>query len=99
MANNAQLARMRQMGRHNDRQIFSSSDDNAMMKQIEATHSPDGREVDVKPVLVLIEEILHRASPDIDGVINVQLFSSLFFHFYTRLTSFPDVVFDCAYFP
>ncbi|KAM7483127.1 hypothetical protein LguiB_007710 [Lonicera macranthoides] len=70
MANNVQVPRMKQMGRHNDRQILSSSDDNAMMKQIDATHSPDGREVDVKPVLFLIEEILHRTIPDIDGFIN-----------------------------
>ncbi|KAF2308433.1 hypothetical protein GH714_009611 [Hevea brasiliensis] len=41
-----------------DRLMFSSSDDNAMTKQIEATHSPDGREFDAKPLLQLVEDYL-----------------------------------------
>ncbi|KAF8378190.1 hypothetical protein HHK36_029527 [Tetracentron sinense] len=42
--------------------------DEIIMKQIQATHAPDGREVDVKPLLVLVEDILHCAEPSIDGV-------------------------------
>lgn len=53
-----------------DRRMFSSSDDSAMMKQIQSTHAPDGRVVDVKPIMLVIEEILRRASPGIDAVIN-----------------------------
>ncbi|KAJ6424146.1 hypothetical protein OIU84_025013 [Salix udensis] len=36
--------------------------DNVMMKRIERTHAPDGREVDVKPFLHLVEDILKRAT-------------------------------------
>lgn len=50
--------------------MFSSSDDSAMMKQIQSTHCPDGREVDVKPIIHIIEYILHRVTPSIDGVLN-----------------------------
>ncbi|KAI9108739.1 hypothetical protein K1719_020044 [Acacia pycnantha] len=38
--------------------LFATSDDTAMMKQIQATHAPDGREVDVKPIIHIVEEIL-----------------------------------------
>ncbi|MFS8029165.1 putative sieve element occlusion, Thioredoxin-like superfamily, protein SIEVE ELEMENT OCCLUSION [Helianthus anomalus] len=47
-----------------DRHMFSSSDDNAMMKNILATHAPDGTYFDVKPLLQIIEDIIHRANPD-----------------------------------
>lgn len=57
-----------------DRRMFSSSDDSAMMKQVVATHSPDGREIDVEPILLVIEETLHHAIPaNIDGVIDVRV--------------------------
>ncbi|KAK9277623.1 hypothetical protein L1049_007169 [Liquidambar formosana] len=49
--------------------MFSSSDDAAMMKQIQATHAPDGREVDVKPLLQIVEGILRRAAPTIPGIV------------------------------
>lgn len=47
-----------------DRHMFSSSDDNAMMKHILATHAPDGTYFDVKPLLQIIEDIMNRANPD-----------------------------------
>ncbi|CAK7332481.1 unnamed protein product [Dovyalis caffra] len=46
-----------------ERHMFASSDDNAMMKQIQATHAPDGREFSVKPLLHIVEDILLRATP------------------------------------
>lgn len=52
-----------------DRHFFSSSDDNAMMKQIQGTHAPDGREVEVKPFLYIIEDIFKRAGFGIPGFI------------------------------
>lgn len=52
-----------------DRHLFSSSDDNVMMRQIQGTHAPDGREVNVKPLLHIVEDILHRATPSLDGVL------------------------------
>lgn len=54
-----------------ERRMFSASDDSTMMKQVQATHTPDGREVDVKSILKIIEDILHRATPSIDGVLSV----------------------------
>lgn len=40
--------------------MFSTSDDSAMTKQVQATHAPDGREIDVKPILQIVDEILLR---------------------------------------
>ncbi|CAL5421235.1 unnamed protein product [Camellia sinensis] len=51
-----------------DRHIFATSDEDAMMKQIQTTHVPDGREVDVKPLIYIIEDIMHRATPSIPGL-------------------------------
>lgn len=52
--------------------MFSSSDDSAMMKQVVGTHSPDGRDVELEPILKVIEDTLHHAIPaNIDGVIHV----------------------------
>lgn len=53
--------------------MFSSSDDQVMMKQILAAHAPDGREIPVKLFLQIVEDIFHRvtiAAPDIVQVIN-----------------------------
>ncbi|XP_008786702.1 protein SIEVE ELEMENT OCCLUSION B-like [Phoenix dactylifera] len=46
-----------------ERHLFSSSDDNIVMKQILATHSPDGRDVDARPLFHLVQDILQRATP------------------------------------
>lgn len=51
--------------------MFSASDDMAMMKQIQATHAPDGRLIEVKPILKIIESIFQRATPSIHGILNV----------------------------
>ncbi|XP_050224081.1 protein SIEVE ELEMENT OCCLUSION B-like [Mercurialis annua] len=50
-----------------DRHLFSSSDDNAMSKQIQATHSPDGRQFDVKPLLHIVEDIFYHSAPTTDS--------------------------------
>lgn len=74
MATSAQPAAVKPSSRQlikRDRGMFSASDDSAMMKQIQATHSPDGRELEVRPILNVIEAILHQVAPGIDGVINV----------------------------
>ncbi|KAI9087650.1 hypothetical protein K1719_030520 [Acacia pycnantha] len=56
------------MRQRRERKMFSTSDDTAMMKQVQATHAPDGREVDVRPVLQIIEEILiHAIARTVDG--------------------------------
>ncbi|KAK9061696.1 hypothetical protein SSX86_018879 [Deinandra increscens subsp. villosa] len=43
-------------------QIFSASDDNVIMKQVLDTHLPDGTDVDVKPLVHIVEEILRHAT-------------------------------------
>ncbi|KAM7272951.1 hypothetical protein ACFE04_027615 [Oxalis oulophora] len=52
-----------QQTRKGDRRLLAAaSDDNAMMKQVHTTHAPDGREVDVRPIILIIEDILSRAN-------------------------------------
>ncbi|XP_052205367.1 protein SIEVE ELEMENT OCCLUSION B-like [Diospyros lotus] len=43
--------------------MFSSSDDSAMLNQIQTIHAPDGREIDVKPLLHVIENIMNHSGP------------------------------------
>ncbi|KAK8502857.1 hypothetical protein V6N13_003326 [Hibiscus sabdariffa] len=49
--------------------MLSMSDDNVMMNQILATHAPDGREFDVRPLLYLVEDILNRATQHVDFLV------------------------------
>lgn len=63
------------------RSMFVSSDENVMMRQIQETHTPDGRHVDVKPLLNIVEDILNRATL-IDSAIlpvSIIIFSLLIF--------------------
>nr|CAD1824466.1 unnamed protein product [Ananas comosus var. bracteatus] len=48
-----------------ERHLFSASDDSAIIKQILATHTPDGREVDARPLLQVVEDVLQRATPTV----------------------------------
>ncbi|XP_021746785.1 protein SIEVE ELEMENT OCCLUSION B-like [Chenopodium quinoa] len=50
-----------------DRHLFSASDDTTMLNQLRATHAPDGRDIDVKPLLHIIEDIFYRAAPTVPG--------------------------------
>ncbi|XP_058227605.1 protein SIEVE ELEMENT OCCLUSION B-like [Rhododendron vialii] len=52
-----------------DRSMFMTSDDNVMLKQIQATHNPDGRDIDVKPILNIVEDILSRATMTVDSIL------------------------------
>ncbi|MQL74562.1 hypothetical protein Taro_006919 [Colocasia esculenta] len=54
-----------------ERHFFSSSDDSAIMKQILATHHPDGRDVDCRPLLNVIEDIFLRSTPTVAPVLAV----------------------------
>ncbi|OMO69209.1 hypothetical protein COLO4_29199 [Corchorus olitorius] len=40
---------------------FSTSDDTVMLKQIQAVHIPDGRDINVRPLLSIVEDIFNRA--------------------------------------
>lgn len=46
-----------------DRHLFSSSDDNIIMKQMHETHKPEGRDIDVRPILHVVEDIFRRTAP------------------------------------
>ena len=56
-----------------DRHLFLSSNDNGMMKEIQATNAPDGQEVNVnvKPFLNIIEGIFKRSGFGILGFVQV----------------------------
>ncbi|KAL5544038.1 hypothetical protein UlMin_007822 [Ulmus minor] len=47
---------------------FSQSDDSTLVRQIKETHNPETYYVDVRPVLNIVESILHSAAPGIKGV-------------------------------
>ncbi|KAI8029844.1 Protein SIEVE ELEMENT OCCLUSION B [Camellia lanceoleosa] len=49
-----------------DRNMLMTSNDNIMMKQIQGTHNPDGREIDVKPILHIVEDILSRTTMQVE---------------------------------
>ncbi|GKV37162.1 hypothetical protein SLEP1_g45221 [Rubroshorea leprosula] len=50
--------------------MLSASDDTMMLKQIQATHSPDGREINVKPLLLIVEDIFKQSTPAIDAIVS-----------------------------
>ncbi|XP_073039011.1 protein SIEVE ELEMENT OCCLUSION B-like [Primulina eburnea] len=43
--------------------VFFSADDTALTKQILGTHSPEIEDFDVKPVLFIVEDIIHLVKP------------------------------------
>ena len=53
--------------------MFSASDDTVMMKQIQATHNPDGRVVMVRPIISIVQGIFQHVAAIIDGVLNVSI--------------------------
>ncbi|KAF8021571.1 hypothetical protein BT93_G1886 [Corymbia citriodora subsp. variegata] len=78
-----------QKGSH---RMFAVSDDGAMMKQIQATHSPDGRAVEVRPILGLIENLFHHAISSIDGVLHGKHQAEASLEEKAYLASFDDVL-------
>ncbi|KAK4489004.1 hypothetical protein RD792_004796 [Penstemon davidsonii] len=58
-----------QLIRH-DRRMMSSSDESSLRNQIQATHAQDGRLVDIESIFLVIQDILNRVSPGIDGILN-----------------------------
>lgn len=62
--------------------VSLESNDSTMMKAVRASHAPDGRKVDVKPMLRIIDNILLRAAPAIvvgtyedKGLLDEEIFS------------------------
>ncbi|KAI3520726.1 hypothetical protein L1887_10176 [Cichorium endivia] len=58
---------IQQQNRGERNSIFSASDDNVIMKQVLDTHLPDGTDVDVKPLLDIVEDILRHATINVDS--------------------------------
>ncbi|MFS7949112.1 putative sieve element occlusion [Helianthus anomalus] len=48
--------------------VFSASDDNMIMRQVIDTHLPDGTDVDVKPLLLTVQDILKHSTINADHV-------------------------------
>lgn len=65
MASTAAAAATKMLAIKGDRHLFSTSDDSVVLKQILGTHSPDGRDVDARPLLRHVEDILQRATPTV----------------------------------
>ncbi|KAL3511363.1 hypothetical protein ACH5RR_030764 [Cinchona calisaya] len=51
-----------------ERHISSTLDDTAIINQILSTHAPDSREFDLKPLLIIIQDIMYRATPTFHAV-------------------------------
>ncbi|KAK6256379.1 hypothetical protein SCA6_017684 [Theobroma cacao] len=56
-------AKMQQQHIVGEKLKFSASDDGVMLKQIQASHAPDGRVINVRPLLRIVEDIFNRAAP------------------------------------
>lgn len=69
----ASTARRQHRAASHDRRL-ATSDDISMMKQVEATHSPDGRAVDIDPILSVIETVFRHAAPSINDVLIVRAY-------------------------
>ncbi|KAM0022764.1 putative sieve element occlusion [Helianthus debilis subsp. tardiflorus] len=66
---------MQQLNKGERNSIFSASDDNVIIKQVLDTHLPDGTDVDVKPLVHIVEEILKHAT--IHATVDVDSTSSV----------------------
>ncbi|KAK9225124.1 hypothetical protein WN943_010165 [Citrus x changshan-huyou] len=51
-----------------DRFRFTTSDDNTLLKQVQSTHLPDGRVIEVKPLIHIVEGIFKLADPSIGAI-------------------------------
>ncbi|XP_021729945.1 protein SIEVE ELEMENT OCCLUSION B-like isoform X1 [Chenopodium quinoa] len=47
--------------------IFLTSDDHSLVRQVELLHFPDARNVDVRPLLRLVEDIIDRSTQAVEG--------------------------------
>ena len=72
MASKMTPVSLQQMIKGDRMSMITMSDDNAMMKQIHASHAHDGREIDVRPLFQLVEDILNRSTPGVDAIVTVR---------------------------
>ncbi|KAI7741939.1 hypothetical protein M8C21_024318, partial [Ambrosia artemisiifolia] len=69
---------MQQLNGGERNSIFSTSDDNVIIKQVLDTHLPDGTDVDIKPLVHIVEDILRHAT--IKATIDEDVSTSLVAH-------------------
>ncbi|CAI9272786.1 unnamed protein product [Lactuca saligna] len=67
MATSVHNPLMHQQNRSKNNYIFSALDDNVITKQVVDTHLPDGNDVDVKPLLDIVEDIIRYATINVDS--------------------------------
>lgn len=67
--------------------VFSASDDTTVIRQVIHTHAPDGRDIDSRSLLYLVEDILQRATPTVVLVIILSI----------ALIFFPNLLIDYPY--
>ena len=75
-----------------------ASTDNAMVNQVWDTHTGESHYVDVKPILLIVEDIFNRSAPTIHRIIHVFLssFSPIFFSCVLKMVAFDlAVIYPC----
>lgn len=73
-------AKMQQQPIVGEKLKFSASEDGVMLKQIQASHAPDGRVINVRPLLRIVEDIFNRAAPSaIVAPVKLPILITLFF--------------------
>lgn len=60
-----------------DKFRFTTSDDNTLLKQVQSTHLPDGRVIEVKPLIHIVEGIFKLADPSIGGISDLETRASI----------------------
>lgn len=63
----------RKMQSRASRHIFSASDDTTMTKNVRATHAPDDRHVEVRPLLNVVQDIFLRVASLIPDIVKVYM--------------------------
>lgn len=47
---------------------FTEPDENTLLKQVQSTHLPDGRAIEVKPLIHIVEGIFKHADPSVGAI-------------------------------
>ncbi|XP_010694662.2 protein SIEVE ELEMENT OCCLUSION B [Beta vulgaris subsp. vulgaris] len=48
--------------------IFLTSDDHSLARQVEQLHNPDARNVNIRPLFLLVQDIIEHATQTVDGI-------------------------------
>ena len=67
MRDESRALRLRAPERGQGGSFFLASDDHTLARQIEKLHNPDARNVNVRPLLRLVEEVIAAAAQTVEG--------------------------------